>query len=138
MTANPQPDEARQLLAAARRDQHALVILTRDPQAPVEIALFLAQQAAEKAIKSVLAMHGVVYRRTHDLLLLAALATEAGIALPVNRDLLARLGPYAVEFRYVGQAAPDVSLAEALIAVDELISWTTRGVAPTASAPPRT
>ena len=30
MTANSQPDEARELLAAAKRDQHALVILSRD------------------------------------------------------------------------------------------------------------
>ena len=132
MTASSQPDEARELLAAARRDQCALVILSRDEQAPAEIALFLAQQAIEKAIKAVFAMHGVVYRRTHDLLLLATLATEAGIALPVNQDLLARLGPYAVEFRYVGQAAPDVSLAEALVAVDESISWATRSVTPSA------
>ncbi len=66
MTASSQPDEARELLAASRRDQQALVILTRDAQAPAEIALFLAQQAIEKAIKSVFAMHGVVYRSTHD------------------------------------------------------------------------
>ena len=132
MTLNSQPDEARELLAAAKRDQHALVILSRDAQAPAEIALFLAQQAIEKAIKSVFAMHGVVYRRTHDLLLLATLATEAGITLPVNHDLLARLGPYAVEFRYVGQVAPDVSLAEALVAVDESISWAMLSAAPAA------
>lgn len=132
MTVSSQPDEARELLAASRRDQQALVILTRDAQAPAEIALFLAQQAIEKAIKSVFAMHGVVYRRTHDLLLLATLATEAGITLPVDRDLLARLGPYAVEFRYVGHAAPDVSVAEALVGVDESISWAMRSVAPAA------
>jgi HEPN domain-containing protein len=32
--------------------------------------LFLAQQAIEKCIKAVLAMNAIVYRRTHDLLLL--------------------------------------------------------------------
>lgn len=132
MTASSQPEEAHELVAAAKRDQHALVILSRDAQAPAEIALFLAQQAIEKSIKSVFAMHGVVYRRTHDLLLLATLANEAGITLPVDHDLLARLGPYAVEFRYVGHAAPNVSLAEALIAVDGSISWATRSLAPAA------
>ena len=99
MTANARPDEAEQLLAAAERDRRALVILSRDPQAPAEIALFLAQQALEKCIKAVLAMHGVVYRRTHDLLLLKSLAGEAKLTLPVAHDLLARISPYAVEFR---------------------------------------
>ena len=88
MTASSQPEEARELVAAAKRDQHALVILSRDAQAPAEIALFLAQQAIEKAIKSVFAMRGVVYRRTHDLLLLETLANEAGITLPVDHEML--------------------------------------------------
>lgn len=123
MTANSRPDEAHELLAAARRDQHALVILSRDAHAPAEIALFLAQQAIEKAIKCVFATRGVVYRRTHDLVLLTTLARQASIALPVGHDLLARLGPYAVEFRYVGQEAPKVSVAEALVAVSACIVW---------------
>ena len=62
MTASARPDEARQLLAAAARDRQALVILGCDPQAPIEIALFLAQQALEECIKAVLAMTGVAYR----------------------------------------------------------------------------
>jgi HEPN domain-containing protein len=123
MTASARPDEARQLLAAAARDRQALVILSRDPQAPAEIALFLAQQALEKCIKAVLAMKGLVYRRTHDLLLLESLASEAGLTLPVGHDLLARIGPYAVEFRYLGTAAPAVSLVDALGAVDAAMSW---------------
>lgn len=123
MTANARPDEARHLLAAAERDRRALAILSRDPRAPTEIALFLAQQALEKSIKAVLATKGVVYRRTHDLLLLESLASEAGLTLPVGHDLLARIGPYAVEFRYLGSAVPSVTLSEALAAVDATISW---------------
>lgn len=88
MTPNSRPDEAQALLAAAARDRLALDILARDAQAPAEIALFLAQQTLEKAIKAVLALHGVVYRRTHDLLLLEALARDAGVALPVAHFLL--------------------------------------------------
>ncbi|MTW22436.1 HEPN domain-containing protein [Allochromatium palmeri] len=61
-------DEAAQLLAAGDRDRLAFRILNRDPNAPEEILLFHAQQAAEKFIKAVLAVHGIVYRRTHDLL----------------------------------------------------------------------
>ena len=50
MTPNSRPDEAQALLAAAARDRLALDILARDAQALAEIALFLAQQALEKAI----------------------------------------------------------------------------------------
>lgn len=128
MTAKARPDEAEQLLAAAERDRRALVILSRDPQAPAEIALFLAQQALEKCIKAGLAIHGVVYRRTHDLLLLKSLASEAKLTLPVAHDLLARISPYAVEFRYLGSSAPTVSLLEAQAAVDAAISWATAAV----------
>jgi hypothetical protein len=128
MTANARLDETMQLLAAAERDRRALVILSRDPQAPAEIALFLAQQALEKCIKAVLAIHGIVYRRTHDLLLLESLARDAALTLPVAHDLLARISPYAVEFRYLGASAPAVSLIEAQAAVDAVMSWATAAV----------
>ena len=128
MTVNARLDEAGQLLAAAERDRRALVILSRDPEAPAEIALFLAQQALEKCIKAVLAIHGIVYRRTHDLLLLESLARDAALTLPVAHDLLARISPYAVEFRYLGSSAPAVSLIEAQAAVDAAVSWSTAAV----------
>lgn len=92
MTAPSRADEAQQLLGAAERYRVVFTILTRDAQAPAEIALFLAQQALEKSIKAVLAARSVVFRRTHDLLL-ESLALAAGLTLPVSHDLLARLGP---------------------------------------------
>ena len=123
MTAPSRAEEAKQLLAAAERDRVAFTILARDAQAPAEITLFLAQQALEKGSKAVLAAQGVVFRRTHDLLLLESLALAAGLPLPVSHDLLARLGPYAVEFRYLGAAVPAVSLAEAGAAAEALLDW---------------
>jgi hypothetical protein len=71
----------------------------------------------------VLAMRGLVYRRTHDLLLLESLARDAGLALPVGHELLARIGPYAVEFRHLGSMAPAVSVFEAQVAVDATLAW---------------
>ena len=89
----PQLDEAMQLLAAGERDRIGFRILNRDAEAPHEIVLFHAQQAAEKFIKAVLATQGVVYRRTHDLIELSHLATQSGRSIPVDAGLLARLGP---------------------------------------------
>lgn len=120
---NPQNEEAEQLLASGQRDLTALLILRRDTESPLEIVLFHAQQAAEKFIKSVLALRGVSFRRTHDLVELHELATQNGITIPASRELLVLLGPYAVEFRYLGIKAPDVSPEEAVEAVKSLQSW---------------
>jgi HEPN domain-containing protein len=120
---NPLDEEVKQLLAAGQRDQMAFRILGRDPESPVEIVLFHAQQAIKKFIKAALVMNGVVFRRTHDLLELNDRAIQTGIMLPVDSHLLTRIGPYAVEFRYLGVIAPTVSVEEAESAVNALLAW---------------
>ena len=90
--------------------------------------MFHAQQAIEKFIKAVLVRNGIVFRRTHDLLELNQRATQSGIVLPVASDLLARIGPYAVEFRYLGVIAPAVSVEEAEYAVNTLLAWVEKQV----------
>lgn len=120
---NPFLEQAGELLAAARRDQTTLRVLLKDADSPIEAELFHAQQAIEKAIKAVLVCHGVMFRRTHDLLELADITREHGIDVPVPADLLLRLGPYAVEFRYLGVRAPDVSPDEANTAVNAAVAW---------------
>lgn len=116
-------DQAVELLAAAQRDRLTYRILRRDAEAPLETTLFHAQQAAEKSIKAVLVQHGIVFRRIHDLIELLDIACAHRIQVPVARDLLVRLGPYAVEFRYLGVRAPDVGPAEADEAVSSLMTW---------------
>lgn len=123
---NPRREEAEQLLAAAQRDRTGFRILLRDAESPVEIVLFHAQQAVEKLIKAVFSLNGVTYRRTHDLAELNELAARNGIAVPIDRELLVRLGPYGVEFRYLGVKAPKVSLEEAETAVETLLTWARR------------
>ena len=119
----PQREEAEQLLAAAQRDRTGFRILRRDAESPAEIVLFHAQQAAEKLIKAVCSLNGVAYRRTHDLVELNDMAARNGIAVPIDRELLVRLGPYGVEFRYLGVKAPKVLLEEAESAVETLFAW---------------
>ncbi|MFC5301281.1 HEPN domain-containing protein [Azospira restricta] len=116
-------EQAQELLAAAARDEVTFHILRKASEAPLETTLFHAQQAVEKGLKAVLVSAGVVFRRTHDLLELLDLAGAQKIAVPLERTLLARLAPYAVEFRYLGTAAPKVSLEEADAAVDALMAW---------------
>jgi HEPN domain-containing protein len=116
-------EEARELFTAGRRDRIAFRVLRRDAESPLEIILFHAQQALEKFIKAALVLEGIVFRRTHDLVELNDRVVQAGIDLPVASDLLARIGPYAVEFRYLGVIAPAVSIEEAEAAVETLFEW---------------
>lgn len=116
-------EQALALLEAAGKDALTLRILRQAPDAPLESTLFHAQQAIEKALKAVLVAAGVLFRRTHDLLELMELAHANGLALPVERELLARLAPYAVEFRYLGAVAPEVTVDEAAAAVASTMAW---------------
>lgn len=126
---NPHEEQVRELLAAAERDRHTFDILRRDATAPLETTLFHAQQAIEKGLKAALVAKGVVFPRIHDLLELHALAERHHLTLPVSRDLMARLAPYAVEFRYLGVIAPEVTREEAQAAVGDLLAWIKREVA---------
>lgn len=118
------PDEqSAELLAAAHRDLVTYRILRRDAEAPVETTMFHVQQVAEKTIKAALVQHGIVFRRTHDLIELLDLAGTHGLEVPVPRDFLVRLGPYAVEFRYLGVRAPEIGVEEADKAVVSLMDW---------------
>jgi HEPN domain-containing protein len=91
---------ARLLLQKAKQDQYAMNRLLDDPAAPDEVIGFHAQQAVEKMIKAVLALHGVDYRRTHQLEELADILDDSGISYPPELSEAVALTPFAVEFRY--------------------------------------
>lgn len=119
-------EQAKEIFVAARRDRVTYRILRRDAESPLETTMFHAQQVAEKTIKAVLVRHGVIFRRTHDLIELLDLANAQGIEVPVARNLLLRLGPYAVEFRYLGVQAPEIGVEEADKAVASLMAWASK------------
>ena len=75
-------------------------ILMEEPEAHLSIVLFHAQQAVEKSLKAVLFSRQIEFRRTHDLTELAQLLCQEGVETPVGDDLLERLNPFAVTFRY--------------------------------------
>ena len=120
---SPHDEQAKALVAAAERDRKTFRILSRVSESPIETTLFHAQQALGKGLKAALVSKGVLFPRTHDLLELFDLAASNGLEVPVARDLMARLGPYAVEFRYLGVIAPEVSREEASGAVEACLEW---------------
>lgn len=65
-------------------------------------ACFHAQQCAEKYLKAILVFRERAFPKTHDLLALSNLCTQAGVIVPINPDELDRLSACAVQVRYPG------------------------------------
>jgi HEPN domain-containing protein len=84
----------------ARQDEFVLDKLISDPTSPDEVIGFHAQQAVEKMLKAVLALHAVRLGKIHEIGQLRALLRKNGIAHPSEFDELDRLSPFAADFRY--------------------------------------
>ena len=84
---------------------------------------FHAQQAVEKALKSVLADRGVDFPWTHDLQLLLRRIEAAGVEIPECADRARRLTPWSVEYRYGEVIEDPLDRAAAAGTVDEVIAW---------------
>jgi HEPN domain-containing protein len=63
---------------------------------------FHAQQAAEKALKSILLFYGIPFPFIHDLTTLVRLIRDNNISMPEELRDVTSLTPYAVEARYPG------------------------------------
>ena len=83
---------------------------------------FHAQQAVEKSLKSVLAMRGVAYERTHDLEYLMEMLDETDVEPPVPADQLAWLTQWALRFRYEAEV-PELNRSQALALAERAHAW---------------
>ncbi|MCK2089624.1 HEPN domain-containing protein [Thauera aromatica] len=102
------------LLRRARDDAYVVVQLVPDHAAPDWVIGFHAQQAAEKALKAVLASANVVFPRTHNIAMLLALLRQNGIQPPKQSTLLERLTPFGVAARYDSELDQSFTLDRAL------------------------
>lgn len=96
---NPR-DLAELFLAKAYDDEVAATKLAPIIEVSDSVVGFHAQQAIEKSLKAVLAVHEVRVRKTHDLASLGAQVLELGIELPPRLDDALELTPYSVLARY--------------------------------------
>ncbi|MEW6285237.1 MAG: HEPN domain-containing protein [Chloroflexota bacterium] len=81
--------------------------LRRNKPLPIG-ACFHSQQCAEKYFKAILVSRDIEFPKTHDLLILNTLCTDAGILTGFTKEDLGRLSGYAVRTRYPGnQPTPD-------------------------------
>lgn len=81
---------------------------------------FHSQQAAEKYLKAYLALKGISFPKTHDLVLLKKFCMEKDADFEFISDLIISLNPYSVEFRYPGEQATRQDMKIALAAVKEI------------------
>lgn len=116
-------EEAGRLLNIARSDRDAFLLLAAAPGIRLAIAMFLAQQSVEKALKAAMFAHGIPAVRTHDLAELAVSLREVVAALPFQPEELARLSPYAVEFRYDDADIELITREQATTLVEGLLAW---------------
>ncbi len=93
-------DLARRLLAVADNDIRAFQKLAEDKDISDASVGFHAQQAVEKCLKAILALHSIKFRKQHDLGELLDLFDENKLPQPPMADVLDELNPYAVTLRY--------------------------------------
>ena len=111
------------MLRLARMDEAAFVALLGVPAVALSVALFHAQQAAEKALESVMCLRGLEFRRTHDLEELAAQLVDAQLVPAIDFVELRCLSPYAVKSRYDDTAVHTITGARAIDLVASLLAW---------------
>jgi len=119
----PELEEALLLLRKAQEDADAVKKLVPDTDIADSVVGFHAQQAAEKALKAVLAASGDDFPWTHDLRHLMDRLQAKGMPLPESLREVRVLIPWAVEFRY-GETIEDLlERAQALALAEEIIAW---------------
>lgn len=74
--------------------------LATDPEIDDAAVGFHAQQAIEKWMKAVIALHGLRFEKDHDLGLLLEILGGGGVEAPPGADWLDELTIYAVPMRY--------------------------------------
>ncbi len=86
-------------------------------------AAFHCQQAAEKALKAVLSLHDVPFRKTHDLGELHRAVRDVEPVLTAAGSAVVPLSDYAWEFRYPGDVVdpPAEEVDDALALATSLV-----------------
>ncbi len=109
--------EVQRWLRYAQEDMAAAEVMLEQTAIAPRHACWLAQQAAEKALKAVLVFLQIDFPRRHDLDALRNLVPD-GWQLKDNHPDLAELTEWAVEARYPGDW-PEATLENARSAVEQ-------------------
>ena len=121
---NPIPGSPQEWLARAKGNL-ALAKQSKVEGAFREDLCFLAQQAAEKALKAVYQSRALPFRYTHDLEELGKGLEDDGIEVPSEVKEAIILTRYAVETRYPGIVEPitEEEYQGAIRLAEEVVMW---------------
>jgi HEPN domain-containing protein len=106
-----EPSPAQRWFRVAEEDLAAARIILQDGSAALRVAGFLAQQAAEKALKAGLFARGIAAPKIHGLRQLHARYPANG-SPDVDLDDLDLLDPWVIDGRYAADL-PDLGLGDA-------------------------
>lgn len=86
---------------------------------------FDAQQAAEKAAKAVLISRSTRFPKTHSIERLLSLVSSAGVVVPAEIRMAARLSAYAEQGRYPGawEEASEADHRAAVELAERVVRW---------------
>lgn len=117
------PDDPREWLNRARSS--LALARNRVPEAYLEDLCFLAQQAAEKAVKALLIDRGIDFPYVHDLGRLLFLLDKEEESVPEAIRAAAELTLYASATRYPGVMRPVTAeeYAEATEIAEAVVRW---------------
>jgi HEPN domain-containing protein len=118
-----QREYAARLLRKAAEDLAAVRALLDNDSISDDVIGFHSQQTVEKAMKSVLVVHGVVFRRAHDLSYLLQVAEDGSVEVPEYVAAARWLTPWAAEFRYDEHEIAGFDRAESLRSAECAIEW---------------
>lgn len=94
----------REWVQKAEEDYQAALALSRLRKRPTPNAVsFHCQQCAEKYLKAFLVSKDIKFPKTHDLLELHRLCLTIDPSFEIIGDLLDRLNPYSIGYRYPGE-----------------------------------
>jgi len=127
-------EEAMLLLRKAREDADAVEKLAPDLGIADSVVGFHSQQAAEKALKAVLASRGDEFPWTHDLRHLMERLAAIAAPLPDALREVRVLGPWAVEFRYGETIEDQLDRGQALALARGIVAWAEVSVSAVARA----
>lgn len=125
----PELEEALLLLRKAREDAGAVEKFAFDRDIADSVVGFHAQQAAEKAMKAVLASCGDEFPWTHDLRHLMDRLRAVDLSLPDSLREVRVLAPWAVEFRYGETIDDPLDREQALALALDVVAWADASIA---------
>jgi HEPN domain-containing protein len=122
----PSPDQreyAARLLRKAGEDLAVVRALLDNESIADDVIGFPAQQTVEKAMKAVLVIHSIPFRRAHELGYLLEVAEGGNVHVPENVAAARWLSPWAAEFRYDEPEVAGFDRAESLASAERAIEW---------------